>query len=371
MFSNSRRTSKSKRAILQGVYHDNLRMSGKFIEPVGMTGWHRMRRHIRRLSVVALVVAACSFPNFSLDETLPQMVIVSASVDTQKAAETSASGEILTVEPGGDTAVRLPIRENPIFNHQQDYSLLFSGSNPVRLSSLFGLEVKKIVIDPGHGGKDPGAIGVRGTQEKDITLDVALRLKKRLLQKEGYHVLLTRESDKTLSLAQRVEFSKENRSDLFISLHVNSLPDQRVNLIETYYFGPPLTSEILRLAEQENKDSHFSIGELDAVIQDIGKTLKRQESALLAASIQESLFRNVRNHDDRVLDVGIKTAPFVVLARIEAPSVLVEISCLTNEEEEVKLASAEYREKIASFIEEGVALYLETQHSKKLRGEHR
>jgi N-acetylmuramoyl-L-alanine amidase len=187
---------------------------------------------------------------------------------------------------------------------------------------------------------------------------VSKRLKQRLIAKGPYKVLLTRETDQTVSLAQRVEFAKSNKADLFISVHVNSLPNESVNLIETFYFGPPLTSEILHLAEQENKGSHFTIGELNEIVQDIGNTLKRQESAMLAASIQESLFMNVRNHDDQVLDVGIKMAPFVVLSRIDVPSVLVEISCLTKEEEEIKLASAEYREKIASYIEEGIIRYL-------------
>jgi N-acetylmuramoyl-L-alanine amidase len=307
-----------------------------------------------------------------MDEELPQMVMVAAieEIDAAKTAPTA----IVEQQPSfrAEPEARVPLYDLYVNGkqHSQDYSLLISRSDHIRLSSLFGLDIKKIVIDPGHGGRDPGAIGVRGTKEEDINLDVSLRLRDRLLRKDGYIVLLTRETDRTLSLAQRVEFAKTSRADLFISVHVNSLPNQGVNVIETYYFGPPLNSESLRLAEQENKESHFTIGELDGIIQDIGNTLKRQESAMLAASIQESLFRNVRNHDDQVLDVGIKTAPFVVLSRIEVPSVLVEISCLTKEEEEVKLASADYREKIASFVEEGIIRYLETQHApKKIRGE--
>jgi N-acetylmuramoyl-L-alanine amidase len=165
-------------------------------------------------------------------------------------------------------------------------------------------------------------------------------------------------------LAKRVEFAKEHKADLFISIHVNALPNQSVNAIETYYFGPPLNAETLQLAEQENKGSLYSIGELSGIIQDIGNTVKRQESEMLAASIQKSLYRNVRNLDTQVFDVGIKMAPFVVLSKVAVPSVLVEISCLSKEEEEARLNSTDYRDKIASFIEEGIIAYLINSTSK-------
>jgi N-acetylmuramoyl-L-alanine amidase len=142
-----------------------------------------------------------------------------------------------------------------------------------------------------------------------------------------------------------------------------------MNIIETYYFGAPLNSDTLRLAEQENKESHFSVGELDSIIQDLGNTLKRQESAKLATAIQASLFKNIRYQDAQVRDIGIKMAPFVVLSQIEVPSVLVEISCITKVKEEAKLASSKYRSKVASYMEEGIIAYLATQDFKLLRGE--
>jgi len=371
MFSKRRRISNPKKEILRSVYYDNLRIAGDFKEVALPSRWNHLYRHMKLLSMIVITAALCAFPELSMDSELPQMVIESAAEEPQGVPAPSTVEAALLVEQTQPDLLEA-VMGFPLFDvymngnqNSQDYSLLLSRSDHVRLSSLFGLDVKNIVIDPGHGGRDPGAIGAKGTKEKDITLDVSIRLKKRLLRRQSYNVLLTRETDRTLSLAQRVEFAKSNKGDLFISIHVNSLPNQTLNVIETYYFGPPLNSEILRLAQRENKESHYGIGELDSIIQDIGKTLKRQESAMLAASIQESLFRNVRHHDDQVLDVGIKMAPFVVLSRIEVPSVLVEISCLTKEEEEVKLASAEYREKIASFIEEGIIRYLEKQHSIK------
>jgi N-acetylmuramoyl-L-alanine amidase len=153
-------------------------------------------------------------------------------------------------------------------------------------------------------------------------------------------------------------------------VHVNSLPgNETINFIETYYFGPPLNSETLKLAATENKESHFTVGEIDAIIEDIGNTIKRQESVKLAASIQQSLFNNIRVQDRNVRDIGIKSAPFVVLSQIEVPSVLVEISCITKPAEEKKLATAEYRSKVASYMEEGIVSYLEAQHYSAKRGE--
>lgn len=372
MFSKKRRISNPKKQILQSVYNDNLRVAGKFAE-VQATGpkERRINKYIRRFALIVLVVAICAFPEFSINEKSARNVTVSASKNTDNAGqwlrdETQLfTGLHLSSRPEARTRMSVLDILADSNHHSHDYSLLISRKDPVRLSSLFGLDIKTIVIDPGHGGRDPGAIGIRGTKEKDITLDVSKRLKQRLIAKGPYKVLLTRETDRTVSLAQRVEFAKNNKADLFISVHANSLPNQSVNVIETFYFGPPLTSEILHRAEQENKGSDFTIGELNELVQDIGNTLKRQESAMLAASIQQSLFMNVRNHDDQVIDGGIKMAPFVVLSRVDIPSVLVEISCLTKEQE-IKLASAEYRENIASYIEEGIIRYLEKQHSPKM-----
>jgi N-acetylmuramoyl-L-alanine amidase len=362
-----------KAAILEGIYHDNLRIAGKRAHDARLGGqahWYR-----KPASILLVVMAAALYPfsasdpSLSAKEVSPQMVQASASVENNAAV--AVFGPDTTWHPGplrSDPPVRqaaLPDRDwdlsVPINDNFQDYSLLLSRSEPVRLFSLFGLDVKTIVIDAGHGGRDPGAIGAKGIEEKNITLDVAMRLKKRLCRAGNFIVLLTRDRDRTLSLAERVGFAKQHKADLFISVHVNSIPNHTLNAIETYYFGPPLNAETLQIAEQENKDSHYTIGQLDAIIQDIGNTVKRQESAMLAAAVQKSLLRNVRRHDAHVRDFGVRMAPFVVLSQVDIPSVLVEIACLTKKQEEAKLASAGYREKVASFMEEGIEAYLETR----------
>lgn len=373
MFSKRKSNSNPKEAILRGVYIANLRVSGIRVEDD--RSLKQPSLHRRRLLFAVLLAAVLCFlpgPGSSLpeNEKSSMMAVVLPPIEPDDSFSYSGPKTPwplplfdLAQASTASALSDIPDQDLTEFGDPNlvGYTLLVSRDDPVRLISLFGLGIRNIVIDPGHGGIDPGAVGAMGTKEKEITLDVALQLKNRLSRIGAYNVLLTRDSDRTIPLAKRVQFARDNKADLFISLHVNSLPNQSVNVVETYYFGPPLSAETLRLAEQENKESHYAVQELSAIIQDFGNTVKRQESAMLAASIQESLCRNVKNHDAGVLDVGIKMAPFVVLSQVEAPSVLVEISCLTKEKEEVKLASEKYREEIASFLEEGILGYLGKQ----------
>jgi len=371
MFSHRKRHADPKKAILREIYVDNLKIAGKEPPHARLVQKATAWRRLLQATMVLLVLASSSFVHRAqLTEPAPAVLPQSATpVSAQKETaepQRAASGPTIN-EPASAEADSLlshiPYLDwmSPMDQQPEDYNLMLSANDPVRLSTLFGLGVRTIVIDPGHGGRDPGAIGAKGTQEKRITLDVALKLKERLVKLDRYKVLLTREKDDTISLADRVAYAKQNGADLFISIHVNSLPVKTVNLIETYYFGAPLNSETLLLAEKENEDSHFTVGELNGIIQDIGNTLKRQESAMLAVTIQKSLFRNLRYQDAQVRDSGIKMAPFVVLSQIEVPSVLVEISCLTKPEEEIKLATSKYRKKVAAYLEEGIVQYLETQ----------
>ena len=379
MFTKRRARPDPKEAILRGIYHDNLRITGNVLA-LGRSahkrlGWARWGGIGAMMLTMILGASTALNPAHTAKEAMPALLRSSApaaagdhvgsAVDPARALPPAEPGEVSLL-------AQIPIWDfsAPSGPRIEEYSLLLSRDDPVRLSSLFGLEVKTIVIDPGHGGHDPGAVGTLGTKEKDITLDVALRLRARLIKGGHYNVLLTRDEDQSLPLTGRVAFAKQHKTDLFISVHVNALPDQRLHVIETYYFGPPLNSETLRLAEQENKESGYALGEINAIIEDIGSTVKRQESARLAAAIQTSLFRNVKSDDALVRDVGIKMAPFVVLAKVEVPSVLVEISCLTKETEEAKLKSPAYREKVAAYMEEGIAAYLDIHPAIALHGEN-
>jgi N-acetylmuramoyl-L-alanine amidase len=195
-------------------------------------------------------------------------------------------------------------------------------------------------------------------KEKDITLDVARRLKARLEQYGPYRILLTREEDVRLSLKERVAFANAQTADLFISIHVNYLAAGPFTAIETYYFGLQSDQQTLTLVERENHDAEYHLGDFKSLLEKAGNTLKLQESKALAAAVQQSLYRNVRRQNVRVSDSGIKTAPFVVLLETGMPSILVEIACLNNRKEETRLGTGAYRETLAGHLEEGIIRYL-------------
>ncbi len=239
----------------------------------------------------------------------------------------------------------------------QDLTALVSTS-PIPIADLFGLGIKTIVIDPGHGGKDPGAIGPNGLSEKEVTLAVAKRLRDQLNQHGPYRALLTREEDVKLSLKQRVAFANAHEADLFISIHLNYLPEAAPTVIETYYFGAQSDPATLRLAEKENQNSGYTLSDFKKMIKTIGDQLKHQESRTLAVVIQKNLYRNIKRHNHSVIDVGIKTAPFAVLMGTHMPSVLSELTCISNQLEEQRLSTPDYRDQLAEYLEQSIIEYL-------------
>ncbi|MFT4604100.1 MAG: N-acetylmuramoyl-L-alanine amidase [Rhodothermales bacterium] len=232
---------------------------------------------------------------------------------------------------------------------------MLKGSTPV--AALFDLQVRTIVLDAGHGGVDPGAIGLKDVREKDVTLDVARRLQRRLEQR-GYTVLMTRDDDETVSLRDRVEFANRQPTDLFVSIHANSFPDAPVNALETYYFGANTERTLLRLAEAENQGSDYTLADFNDMIRRLSSTVKLQESRRLATAVQRSLVSNTRIEAPNVQDWGVKAGPFVVLLGSDAPSILAEISVLSNAAQAGRLQTEAHREQLAAFLEEGVLNYL-------------
>jgi N-acetylmuramoyl-L-alanine amidase len=242
------------------------------------------------------------------------------------------------------------------------YDEMLNGLN-MSVADLFDLTVHTIVIDPGHGGGDPGAIGHDGLMEKDVALDVARRLRDKLSAAGNYHAILTRDDDRRMQLKDRVTFAKQAQADLFISIHVNSVPEEAgpVNYVETYYFGPHADQKTLDLAEKENRDSDYAMGDFRQVIARIGDTLKTEESAQLAGAMHHRLYSNLKHHNEDLLDAGAKSGPFVVLLGVEVPSVLIEISCISNDAEAARLGTPEYRDSIASYLEIGIVEYLQAR----------
>jgi N-acetylmuramoyl-L-alanine amidase len=217
------------------------------------------------------------------------------------------------------------------------------------------LAIKRIVIDPGHGG-EPGAISESGLMEKEITLDVALRLR-RLMEKEPYEVLLTRQTDQLVPLDKRVAFANENKGDLFVSIHVNWMEPKTLRALETYYVGPTDDPATLRLASIENKDSGYSLADYKKILEKIYVDARHDESRTLAKTIQAQLHHSLKPVNPALENRGVKTAPFVVLIGTQMPAILVEISALSNEEEVKLLTKEDYRENIALALVQGIKNY--------------
>lgn len=228
---------------------------------------------------------------------------------------------------------------------------------PTRLDgSTLPLGVRRIVIDPGHGGDQPGAHGPLGLVEKEIALDLGLRLHD-LLEDAGFDVVLTREIDTSVSLSQRARLANEAGGDLFISIHLNWIANQGVRGVETYYLGPTDDPYLTELAAKENRDSGLSLSELRPLLEDIYLDVRHDKSKQLADSIQHSLFRSLSQINPELSDRGIKTAPFIVLAKTDMPAILAEVSCLSNRREAELLTRPLYRQFIAEALFAGLEAY--------------
>lgn len=243
-----------------------------------------------------------------------------------------------------------------------------SVSTPRPLSrAVVPLSIKTIVIDPGHGGKQTGAISDSGVAEKEITLDVALRLH-RLMEKGPFEVFLTRETDQTIPLEKRVIFANSKNADLFVSIHVNWMEPRDIRGLETYFVGPTDDPAAINLARIENRESSYSFADYRHILEKIYVDARREESRRLAKSIQTELYQSLRQNDPEVSDRGIKMAPFVVLVGTQMPAILVELSSLSNDDEVTLLTNADYREKIALALLKGIRSYASNLNKSDRKG---
>jgi N-acetylmuramoyl-L-alanine amidase len=217
---------------------------------------------------------------------------------------------------------------------------------------------KTIVIDPGHGGRDSGARGQRGTEEKDITLKVALKLRDLLSQQRGIRVLMTRERDQFVELEDRAKFANAVEADLFVSIHVNSHPQRSVKGIEIYHFGEAKDQRALEVAARENGTPLNSTGVgWEYLVADLLTAKKIEESLELAWTTKESMVTNLNGRYDLV-DHGVKTAPFYVLRFTSMPSILAEIAYISNSDEEDLLRTNRFPTRVAEALMEGVKSFL-------------
>ena len=232
--------------------------------------------------------------------------------------------------------------------------VIFPEPQPIDLMA-FPLGIKKIILDAGHGGDEPGAV-MHGIIEKEVTLDIGLRLR-RLLTESSFEVLMTREKDETVSLNQRAVSANSWGGDIFVSIHINWIEMREVRGIETYYLGQTDDPATLTLARLENQQSGYSLADFRQLLEGLYLDVRRDESHRLAETIQDELFDFLRPINPTLEDRGVKTAPFVVLVATEMPAVLAEVSCLSNQEEARLLASPDYRQDIAQALFQGIRSY--------------
>jgi len=260
------------------------------------------------------------------------------------AARWSASAQTASVTPNfGDTATVSPLLPPP------DPSLM---SRPVS-PDVLALGVRRVIVDAGHGGENRGTSSVSGLVEKDLTLDIAERLRQ-LIVTRGFDVVMTRTADEMLSLRQRAAIANGRGGDIFVSIHLNSLqPSSRCG-VETFYMGPSNDSERDAIAATENEQSGYPLSDMRSLLEKIYTDARRDESRRLAGAVQQALMTTLRRTDPALSDRGVKMAPFVVLIATEMPAILAEVSCLSNIAEARRLSTAQHRQTLAEAVVSGI-----------------
>jgi len=234
-------------------------------------------------------------------------------------------------------------------------------------ASAFPLSVRRVILDAGHGGSDPGTTAAQIT-EKEITLDIETRLRALLLRR-GFEVVTTRADDRLVALRDRARLANTSDGDIFVSIHVNALQAHTESHgVETYYLGPTNDPSLTKLAAAENLVSGYSIADMRKLLDRVYADVRRDESHQLAAAVQHQLFAGLRAVDPGLENWGVKRAPFIVLTATEMPAILAEVGCLSNEREALMLRSATYRQQIAQALFNGIHAYASENDAPQKKG---
>ena len=256
--------------------------------------------------------------------------------------------------PSGRRASSIPLQPMPTG------SVL---SQPIR-PDVLSLAVHRVILDAGHGGDNTGTASAKGLLEKDLTLDLAERVRV-LVTTRGFDAVMTRSTDETLSLQQRADVANGRRGDIFVSIHLNSLRPTSARGVETYYLGPSEGPEPDAVSA-ENQHSGYSLSDMRVMLERIYTDVRRNESRRLAESVQRALVQAVRRTDASITDRGVKMAPFVVLVATDMPAILAEVSCLSNPDEGERLRTVAYRETLAGALAAGIEEFAREQGSSEI-----
>jgi N-acetylmuramoyl-L-alanine amidase len=308
--------------------------------------------------------AAAPVPDEPAPQRLPARRLPAVAAPDVPAAPVKPAPAPIEIDPAlppanprvaarGDVSTPLPAQAN----RAGSYSL----------ARQLGLSARTIVIDAGHGGHDPGTIGPRGLQEKDVVLDVALRLARLVRSRLGAEVILTRGTDVFVPLEERTAIANSRGADLFLSIHANASRSPRPRGVETYFLSFAADPHAEAVAARENAISAATMKDLQNLVKAIALNSKLDESRDFASSVQEAMVANIKPHYPSLQDRGVRTAPFYVLIGANMPSILAEIAFVSHPEEERMLKRSDHRERVAWSLCEGVRAYLETLNRTQMR----
>lgn len=334
----SAKSERLRRRLVQELVVENL----EFIGAVRLRPRRRSRRWLPALKVLALVF-------------VPAAVFASTWVlRTPGAGMVAEHGPVLPpAMPAGEPPSRSPGAASAA---EGDLANIPEAAPQGIPAEVFPLAVRRIVIDAGHGGPNLGTKTPGGLLEKEITLDIALRLRA-ALSADPLEVLLTRDNDRFVNLQDRAAWANENKADIFLSIHVNWLEGSRASGIETYFLGTAADSFVTELASRENLDSGHSMAEMRTLLEGIYADLRHDKSRELALAIHGALYGALRRVNPDLVDRGVKTAPFIVLVDTDMPAVLAEVAALSSETEATMLARPLYRQFIAEALATGIRRY--------------
>jgi|CXWL01.1.fsa_nt_gi N-acetylmuramoyl-L-alanine amidase len=332
----SAKSERLKRRLLSELVVENLELIGA----VPPRPRRRPRRALSALKLVALIF-------------VPAAVFASTWVLRAPTVE----GTALERSSRADLAPAVPLTIEPAEPVPGEAVGLTPASIPRPMpADVFPLAVRRVVIDAGHGGGNLGTKTPGGLLEKDITLDIALRLRE-ALSADPIEVLLTRDADRFVNLQDRAAWANERRADIFLSIHVNWLEGSRSSGVETYYLGTATDSFVTELASRENLDSGHSLAEMRTLLEGIYADLRHDKSRELASAIHGSLYGALARINPELVDRGVKTAPFIVLVDTDMPAVLAEVAAMSSETEAAMLARPLYRQFIAEALATGIRRY--------------
>ncbi|MFI5177409.1 MAG: N-acetylmuramoyl-L-alanine amidase [Vicinamibacterales bacterium] len=336
---------------------DHVSLSGNLVKAL------RVGRHANNVTRVVLELAGNPrYSTFSLYDPFRLVVDVESAEAAPPAASSPPAASAAAVEKAAATpppARTTPAPAAPAPHPDAGGSPAPPSSNrsgDYSLSRQLGLTVSRIVIDAGHGGHDPGA-QANGIDESELTLDVAQRLQKLLEAQPGFAVVLTRSTDEYVALEERTAIANREGADLFLSIHANASKEPTAHGIETYFLNFATNPTAESVAARENASSSQPMGTLPEILKAIAMNNKLAESRELAASVQTALVRKLSAQNKATRDLGVRQAPFVVLIGAQMPSVLAEISFLTNRTEAALLKQSSYRQRIAQALCDGILKY--------------